>query len=107
VVLVARDVAAGTRVVAYRRNIEPALNAALNTLPGAIVIAKPGTPGDPTLGGATPTVTASSTPAAATNAPASGLAPTPAPAATAPAPPPAPESAVPVGVPAPAGRQRR
>jgi hypothetical protein len=107
VVLVARDVAAGTRVLAYRRNIEPALNAALNTLPGAIVIAKPGTPGDPTLGGATPTVTASSTPVAATNAPASAPAPTPAPAATAPAPPPAPESAVPVGVPAPAGRQRR
>ena len=49
VVLVARDVAKGTRVLAFRRLVDPPMNTPMPMLPGAITIAKPGSPGDPTL----------------------------------------------------------
>jgi outer membrane protein assembly factor BamB len=46
-VLVSRDVAKGTRVIAVRRTVEPPMNTPLPTLPNPINIAKPGSPGDP------------------------------------------------------------
>jgi outer membrane protein assembly factor BamB len=49
VILVARDVAKGTRVLAFRRLVDPPMNTPMPVLPGAITIAKPGSPGDPTL----------------------------------------------------------
>jgi len=65
-VLVSRDVAPGTRIIAVRRNIEPMMNTPLPVLPGAINIAKPGGPGDPTATAppAPSTAPASPTPAA-------------------------------------------
>lgn len=48
VVLVARDINKGTRILAVRRTIDPPMNTPLPVLPNAITIAKPGTPGDPT-----------------------------------------------------------
>jgi outer membrane protein assembly factor BamB len=48
VVLVARDIAKGARVLALRRTVEPPMNTPLPVLPNPIVIAKPGSPGDPT-----------------------------------------------------------
>jgi outer membrane protein assembly factor BamB len=67
-VLVSRDVAQGTRIIAVKRNVEPPMNTPLPVLPGVIVIAKPGAPGDPS--GAAP---APSTPAPPV--PSSGAAP--------------------------------
>ena len=46
-VIVSRDVAPGTRILAVRRNVEPLMNTPLPVLPGVITIAKPGSPGDP------------------------------------------------------------
>ena len=48
VVMVARDVAKGTRLLAVRRSVDPPMNTRLAVLPNPITIAKPGTPGDPT-----------------------------------------------------------
>lgn len=48
VVVVARDLAKGTRVLAVRRSIDPPMNTPLPALPGVLTIAAPGSPGDPT-----------------------------------------------------------
>ena len=48
VVLVARDINKGTRILAVRRTVDPPMNTPLPLLPNAITIARPGTPGDPT-----------------------------------------------------------
>jgi outer membrane protein assembly factor BamB len=49
VVLVTRDISTGARVLGFRRTIDPPMNTPLPILPGAITIAPPGTPGDPTM----------------------------------------------------------
>lgn len=55
VVLVSRDIATGTRVLAARRLIDPPLNNQIPPLPGAVTAAPvPGTPASPTPDGATP-----------------------------------------------------
>jgi outer membrane protein assembly factor BamB len=46
-VLVSRDVAKGTRIIAVRRTVEPPMNTPLPTLPNPFTVAKPGSPGDP------------------------------------------------------------
>jgi outer membrane protein assembly factor BamB len=48
VVLVARDVEKGARLLAFRRTVEPAMNTPLPALPNPITIANPGVPSDPT-----------------------------------------------------------
>ncbi len=55
VVLVARDIATGTRVLAVRRLIDPPMNNQMPPLPGAVTAAPaPGGPTSPPPGGAAP-----------------------------------------------------
>lgn len=83
VILVARDISTGTRILAMRRTIDPPMDTPLPVLPGAITIAKAGTPGDPTA--TTPTPGADRGPAAPTPTSPASSSPPPASPATPPA----------------------